>query len=1181
MNKNVLRQLIMLSKRLLYAFLVQLFMCTILLANTGNAQRNSIEDVRLTLHIDGKSLAKFFRQVENKTEFKFTYNHFLVDLDQKVTVVDSNTVYKVLESISQQTQLSFVQVNENIHVKPAINKSNQGTIITQLADVTISGTIKDTKGEPIPGVTISLPGASIGTVTDLEGRYSLTIPEESTLVFSFIGYETQRIPIGGRSVIDVTLQEDISSLDEVVVVGYGTQKKESLVGAISKIEGDKVRLGVQGADLGTSLRGSTPGLTSMISTGVPGGVDYSGRNGENAQLLIRGQSTWNNSSPLVLVDGIERDILNVDPNAVASISVLKDASATAVFGVKGANGVILITTKRGSEGRAVVTFDSKTTFKNISRMQEGQRPADSYPAVQTMNNAILNEVQLRPNSWDFIYPQEWVEHFRTNEYPYYFPNVNWRDENLKDYTIDQTYNLSASGGTKFVKYFTTVSYLNETDMLKTLNVDPNSTIENDFKRLNIRSNLDFQLTPTTMFRVGLSGYFFDQGVRGGGDSAWRGVWESSPEIFPVKYPDGTYARDEGAYLMTNSVYDFGYSSAQHWGGTGLNTDFTLAQDLGFILKGLSVEAKLGYDNSSRTSGKTTYLDGPLTKYISKSIVDDPRFSANLSGTALSELEEEYTTWNIARRTPGADGYDWTPFPTRTFSQSILTNSTVRSILYQFQANYQADFGKHNVTGLALVSRAERTIGSVFPTYREDWVGRVTYGYDDRYLLEANAAYNGSEKFAPKYRFGFFPSAAIGWIVSNEAFFEPIRPIMNTLKFRYSNGKVGSDASIDRWLYTNSYIVNPAGGTGMEFGAPYTVSSPFPYRYEGTIANPDIQWETSHKIDYGIEAAFFDNRLLFTYDYFTEHRSNIFLSGGDRVLPAFYGADPVAANVGIVDIKGWEIETEFRNQATRSFGYWFKFGASYVIDNVVFKGDPELRPAYQKQEGFPMDIRRATLNQGDHSFYSTWNDIYNSVGTENNSDLLPGDFKTLDYNADGIINADDNVPADYPIRPQHTYSPSAGISFKNFSASIAFYGVYNLSSGLNWRYSGSSFGSSVARIANHYVDNIWSPELERFGEDAMNASSRFSSRGRQGFINYPRYYLRCENAEISYNITGQNVQLLEKLNISNARISLSGNNLFMFSPVYLDMDKVSQLSNVSDRHMYPVLRRVNLGMHLEF
>ncbi|WP_081652389.1 SusC/RagA family TonB-linked outer membrane protein [Cyclobacterium qasimii] len=754
MNKNVLRQLIMLSKRLLYAFLVQLFMCTVLLANTGNAQRNSIEDVKLTLHIDGKSLAKFFRQVENKTEFKFTYNHFLVDLDQKVTVVDTNTVYKVLESISQQTQLSFVQVNENIHVKPATSKSDKGVGITQLADVTISGTIKDAMGEPIPGVAISIPGAAVGTVTDLEGRYSLTIPEESTLVFSFIGYETQSIPIGGRSVINVTLKEDIASLDEVVVVGYGTQKKESLVGAISKVEGDRVRLGVQGADLGTSLRGSTPGLTSMISTGVPGGVDYSGRNGENAQLLIRGQSTWNNSSPLVLVDGIERDILNVDPNAVESISVLKDASATAVFGVKGANGVILITTKRGNEGRAVVTFDTKTTFKNISRMQDGQRPADSYPAVQTMNNAILNEVQLRPNSWDYIYPQEWVEHFKTNDYPYYFPNVNWRDENLKDYTIDQTYNLSASGGTKFVKYFTTVSYLNETDMLKTLNVDPNSTIENDFKRLNIRSNLDFQLTPTTMFRVGLAGYFFDQGVRGGGDSAWRGVWESSPEIFPVQYPDGTYARDEGAYLMTNSVYDFGYSSGQHWGGTGLNTDFTLAQDLGFILKGLSVEAKLGYDNSSRTSGKTTYLDGPLTKYISKSIVDDPRFSSDLSGSALSNLEEEYTTWNIASRTPGADGYDWTPYPTRTFSQSILTNSTVRSILYQFQANYHADFGKHNVTGLGLVSRAERTIGSVFPTFREDWVGRVTYGFDDRYLLEANAAYNGSEKFAPEYRFGF-------------------------------------------------------------------------------------------------------------------------------------------------------------------------------------------------------------------------------------------------------------------------------------------------------------------------------------------------------------------------------------------------------------------------------------------
>lgn len=1180
MHKLIFKHVLYMTKLFTYAFLIQSLSMSFLFAGNGNAQIKSIEDVMIQIALQEESIENVFSKIEKASTFTFLYTNRDTKNLPKISVKSKKqSLYEVLKEIAVQTGLEFKQVNNSILVQKSISQPLAKPMT--IADVTISGTVKDPTGEPIPGATVSLPGTTVGTATDLEGRYTLTVPEESTLVFSSIGFQAQSIDIGGRSVIDVVLKEDMALLDEVVVVGYGTQKKESLVGAISIVDGDYVRLSVQGADLGTSLRGSTPGLTSMISTGVPGGVDYSGKNGENAQLLIRGKSTWNNSSPLVLVDGVERDILNVDPNAVESISVLKDASATAVFGVKGANGVILITTKRGKEGRAVVSFDTKTTFKNISRMRDGQRPADSYPAVNTMNYAILNEVQLRPNSWDFIYPQEWVNYFKTNEYPYYFPNVNWRDENIKDYTFDQTYNVSASGGTKFVKYFTTVSYLKETDMLKRVKNITNLPLENDFKRLNLRSNLDFTLTPTTQFRVGLSGYFFDQGVRGGGDSAWRGVWESSPEIFPVRYPDGTYARDEGAYLMTNSVYDFGYSNVEFYGGTGLNTDFTLTQDLNFILKGLSVGAKLGYDNSSRTKGKATSLDAPLTKYISKSIVDDPRFSANLRGTELSELEEEYTTWNIARRTPGADGYDWTQTPTRTYSQNLLLEQTQRSILYEFRANYQGDFGKHNVTGMGLVSRAERTVGSVFPTYREDWVGRVTYGYDDRYLLEANAAYNGSEKFAPKYRFGFFPSAAIGWIVSNETFFEPIRPIMNTLKFRYSNGKVGSDASIDRWLYANSYIVNSASGKGMEFGAPYLVSSPFPYRYEGTIANPDIRWETSHKIDYGIEAAFFDDRLLITYDYFTEHRSDIFLSGGDRVLPAFYGADPVAANVGIVDIKGWEIEAEFRNQASRSFGYWFKFGASYVIDNVVFKGDPELRPAYQKQEGFPMDIRRATLNQGEHSFYSNWNDIYNSVGTENNSDLLPGDFKTLDYNADGIINADDNVPADYPIRPQHTYSPSAGISYKNFSASISFYGVYNLGSGLNWRYSGSNFGSSVARIANHYVDNMWSPEYERYDEAAIASSSRFASRGRQGFINYPRYYLRCENAEISYNITSQNVALMQKLKISNARFSITGNNLFMFSPVYLDMDKVSQLSNVSDRHMYPVLRRINLGLHVEF
>ncbi len=1115
-------------------------------------------------------------------EFKVKYRFHLLIVVLLLLVVGTTSVFGK----------NTFSLHSAIHGKTKYSSSRETSDKIKIINehttqrILVNGIVTDENDSPIPGVNIVVEGTTIGTITDLQGNFTLSVPDNnSVLVFSFIGYTSVSLRVGSQREFVIKLESDIKALEEVVVVGYGVQRKESVVGAISRVEGDDIRLGVQGADLTTSLRGSTPGMISLISTGQPGGTDYSEKYGENAELLIRGKGTWNTATPLVLVDGVERDIVNVDPNEIEQISILKDASATAVFGVKGANGVILILTRRGREGKANITFDSKTTIKTISRLAEGSNPLDSYRAVQIKNYAILNEVAIQPSSWNYIVPQDWVEYYKTQEYPYYFPDINWRKENLKDYTVDQTYNLSLTGGTKFVKYFSTISFLEETDILNVRKMEEAVDPSFNFKRINFRSNLDFDITPTTNFRVGLSGFYFNQRRGLGGDSAWRGVYASSPEVYPIMYPDGTWALDINAETHTNSVYSFAYAGYELYKGTGLLTDFTLKQNLDFFLKGLSIEGKLAYDNSARSKGPNASLSSPLTKYIYPRIVDDPRFRPNLSAEALKELEEEYTIWNVSEVTVDTDGYDWTLAPTSYKSESATLDKAYRSFLYEFRVQYQRQFNKHQVSGLALMSRAEKTTGSVFPSYREDWVGRVTYEFDKRYLFETNAAYNGSEKFAKKYRFGFFPSAALGWIVSNETFFEPLRPVINNLKFRYSDGLVGSDAGIERWLYLGNYIVHPAGSTGSQiwyFGSPYYVGTPYPFRYEGTTANPDIHWETARKIDYGIEAGFFNNKILLNFDYFKEYRRDVFVASTDRILPQYYGADPVAANLGKIDVKGWELETEFRNRTAGGFSYWIKYAFAYAADKIIYKSDPELKPAYQKEAGFPIDQPRSILNQGKYSSINTWNDVYNAVLGVTNVDLLPGDWMRIDYNADGKIDDYDKVPHGYSYRPQYTYAPAAGMSYKNFSASISFYGVYNLAGGLMWRDTGQNMDHLFARIPSFYIiDNaMWSPELGTIGK-ATEHIGRFGTSSSQGYVDYPRNYLRCETAEIRYNLSSQKYSWIKRLGVSNIRLNFTGNNLFLISDILIDLDKQSKITPEANRRNYPLLRRYNFGIHIEF
>ena len=711
--------------------------------------------------------------------------------------------------------------------------------------ITITGTVTDAEtGTPLPGVNIVVLNTTFGTATDGAGKYTITVPnEKATLSFTFIGYQTETIPVGNQRQVNVAMKADVEALEEVIVVGYGTQRKESVVGAISQATGEEIKKNIQGADLGVALTGALPGLAIIRTSGKPGGRDYGrteGPDDDYAYMYIRGQKTWNNSAPLVLVDGVERDLQNVNPYEIEKISLLKDASATAVFGVKGANGVILITTLRGKEGKPQLSFDGTITGKTMSRFMHRE---GSYLANLMKNYAILNELPIRESSWGYIVPGKWLEYYRDQTYPEYLPDVDWVDAFTKDWGYDKNINLSLSGGTKLVKYFGSIGYLNEGDIFVLgdqhgQGYAPNFT----FDRFNFRSNLDFDITPTTRFSSNLSGYYAAQKRPAGSKwSAWIGFYSRPPDLYPVKYSDGVWANSEGYARFLNPLYLFNTFGFQMNKETSLQTDFALTQKLDFITKGLSLRGKTSFDNIFVSQGPEISGYGDITKWIKPQIVEE--ITPGMSEAEIKALEAKYTEWQFPG-TSGAHGFDWVTPPNNHVNESGNNSATFRRLYYEVSLNYARDFGRHSLSGLALMSRQEQASGSAFLSYREDWVGRITYGFDRRYNIELNAAYNGSEKFSKKYRFGFFPSYAVGWTVSNEAFFETLKPTFSTLRFRYSDGKIGSDAGIDRWLYVSSWIAKQyTSSTSSQdvwrFGAP-SIQNALPLRYEGVLANPDIQ-----------------------------------------------------------------------------------------------------------------------------------------------------------------------------------------------------------------------------------------------------------------------------------------------------------------------------------------------------
>lgn len=1013
---------------------------------------------------------------------------------------------------------------------------------------TVRGTVVDDTGEPLIGATIALKGGSAATASDIDGNYSLQVPDLKTAVLkvSYVGYLPQEIKVNGRSTVDVTLQTNAEQLEEVVVVGYGQQKKASVVGAITQTTGEVLERAAGIHDISAALTGNLPGVVTMQSSGMPGE--------ESAKITIRGASSWNNSDPLVLVDGIERDMNSVDVGSVKSISVLKDASATAVYGVKGANGVILITTKRGEEGRAKIDVSFTATLKSASKLPN---KFDSFDALAARNKAVVHELGLMPSSWSYMTPYETLLKYRNpanlEEFERY-PNVDWQDYLFKDYAMAYNGAVSISGGTRFVKYFAAIDFVHEGDLFR--NFDNHRGYETGFgyNRINARSNLDFQLTKTTVFKVNLSGSNGQKRSTWPNDGSgfnqsnwndvqvWAGAYNIAPNVFRPVYADGSYGYYPAfSSQVVNSADLLANGGAFKTTATRINTDFVLEQNLDFITKGLNFRGMISWDNQFREQGRgvSDLYNGPQYKWI------DPATGA------VSKKNPTETTSQFDY----LPGSKWS-----TQAGSVSNGNTLRNLNYQLQLNWNREFDVHNVGLTGVWTRQETAIGSMIPMYREDWVFRATYNFADRYFVEYNGAYNGSEKFKKGKRFGFFNSGAIGWRVSQEKFWEGLRDWWEELKIRASYGEIGDDSG-GRYLYMDEW--GTGGNTSMDITG-YDNRSMYTFYYLSKLGNPDAGWEKVKKFNLGIDYAFLNNMFAGSVEIFKDKRDGILINGNDRAMPSYFGQTPPTANLGKAESKGFEVEVRFSKNINRNMRVWANLSMTHAANKIIDRDDPALKPAYQKQAGYVIGQTHSYLDKG---FLNSFDDIYGSPSHDvNDASRLPGDYYIVDFNGDGVVDNKDSVPYGYSGTPQNTYNATIGFEWKGFSCFAQFYGVTNVTREVSL----VSFGNHIDNVYN--IGDWWSGET---GTGDILIPRWYSTVS--GYSNGTQYlydgsYVRLKNVELAYTFTNG---WIKKLGLSYMKLYLNGNNLWVWSR--MPDDRESNFSGGSGSGAYPTMRRFNFGV----
>lgn len=1002
--------------------------------------------------------------------------------------------------------------------------------------IDLSGVVVDKSGETIPGASVLVEGTTTGTITDLNGKFNLKVPKGSiNLVISFVGFDDVVVPIQSKTSFNVILKESVFGMDEVVVVGYGTQKKASVVGAISTVE-SKLLLQSPQANISNALVGRMPGLLSVQRSGQPGD--------DQATLRIRGAGTFTGSTdPLIMVDGIETDNYNnIDPNEIENIAILKDASATAVYGVRGANGVLIITTKRGTIGKPQVSYSVQhaiSTFTDIRHTMNATDYANSYNMARRYSG-------YSSGAYSPAYTDEAIAHYTSHDDPVFYPDVDWFPYMFDKSSGQTQHNLNISGGTDKVKYFVSLGYFDQAGLINNTDQITDYDGELKYKRYNIRSNFDFNITKRLSATVNLSSQIENRsGTSADIKAMFNDVWTANPTSQPL-ITDGKFLKLTGG---TSNGSPLGYLFLS---GTGyrkdyrnyLNSSVRFNYNLDGITKGLTTHATVSYNNFNKQE----------ITYRKDVVVYTP--------VKLADKSNVYVPQN-----------DPSPFG---FAESFDKN---RKVYFEAGFDYSRKFGDHNLGGLLLYNQSKRfdpDLAFLVPNGYQGIVGRATYDYKTRYMAEFNMGYNGTENFAPGKRFGFFPAYSLGWVPTEESFF-PKNKVLTYMKIRGSYGVVGNDKiGGNRFLYrpaSYSYVNNL-----YQFGENGSNQSGYQGSVEGALGNPDLTWERAKKLNIGTDFNLFKDKIKITAEYFDENRDNILAK--KSTVPTIVAAELPAYNLGKMSNSGYEGEITY-SDTYKELSYYIKANYTYAHNVIEYKDEVTRAFTYRNETGQRLGQNFGLVADGLFNSWEEVNDANRPVYEWINNKIQPGDIKYVDINGDGKITTDDAVPIGYSDFPEKVFGLSLGGSFKGFDFSVLFQGAANVSIAYHRNY---VMPFLEGRNAPDYFVESWSQERYDQGLPIkfphLNEGYLISANNHQGSTFWTRdaSYVRLKNAEIGYALPAK---MLKRVGLTYMRVYVNGSNLITWDSMLPGADPESAPAASGNTEPYPITRTINFGFNVKF
>ena len=1129
-----------------------LFLCFLLLGiDYSFASYNNYSQFKtLSVSVSNSTLREVLKTIEKSSQFVFFYLDDAVNLERKVSIDSKNkNIEEILSELFEGTSCTYRISDRQIFISGKAPASTE----QQQNKRKISGRVTDIKGEPLIGVNVTVDGDANGSITNMDGLYEIFVTKKSVVLkFTYIGFKTSEIRTNASTnIYDVTLEEQVNELEETVIVGYGTQRKISNIGAQSSMKMEDIK--TPSASLTTTLAGRLAGVVAVQRTGEPGK--------DAADIWIRGISTPNTSSPLVLVDGVERSFNDIDPEDIESLTTLKDASATAVYGVRGANGVILIKTKPGKVGKPTVSADYYESFTRFTKMVD---LADGITYMNAANEAMRNDGIATK------YTEDQIRNTIAGKDPYLYPNVDWLKEIFNDWGHNRRVNVNVRGGSEKVAYYASVSYFNETGMTVT---DKNiNTYDSKMKysRYNFTTNLNIDVTPTTKVEIGAQGYL-GEGNYPAISSA--DLYNAAMSISPVEYPKMFFVNGE-AYVpgtSTNNNFNNPYSQATRRGYDNLTknqiySNLRVTQNLDMLTKGLKLTAMYAFDvyneiHVHQDRAESTY------NFLDTSVPYD------MNGQPI--LQRIYEGSNVLSYKQETSGNK------KTYLEASL--------------NYDRTFNDdHRVSALFLFNQQSKllypkgTLEDAIPYRMMGIAGRATYSWKDRYFAEFNIGYNGAENFSPKHRFGTFPAFGVGWVVSNEKFWQPLSKAVSFLKIRYTDGKVGnSEVSDRRFMYLDQMKEN--GDYGYKFGPNGTKWS----GYETVNMAVDLIWEESRKQDLGIDLKLFNDDLSIVFDLFKERRENILLKR-EHSIPSFLGYNTSApyGNIGIIENKGFDGTIEYNKRINKDWVIALRGNVTFNKDKWIQGELPEQKYEWMNQYGHNINgvkgyVAEGLFTQAEIDDMARWESL-----SDANKAITPkpfasqfgtvkaGDIKYKDLNNDGQIDAYDQTYISRGDVPTTVYGFGFTVGWKDLSVGMMFQGVAGAErvlngSSVNPFNGGGGSGNLYSNIGDRWTEdnpdqNAFYPRLSYGSETTSNINNFQKSTWWVRNMNF----LRLKTLQISYNLPKPWVN---KVHLKNAAVYVMGTNLFTLSRFKLWDPEL----NTDNGASYPNTTSYSVGINFTF